>query len=211
MNEIKEDIGCDCNSCGSHCGKKVEPKITLDKGYFEHLLNCLANQKFIGEAPPCGDAMAMDKNDYLNIQRENQEIIDKAWNKGMFILSLDIIKKNRHDKLEKEYVEFWNKNVEKYFADIEKDRIDFPKDENIDFKWKYLVDQEIKMWISLCCYAWSTADEDNQTYIVGQVSKEDYDHIVERRGFTPRMIHALNENLKAIGIGLNLPLNKWIE
>ena len=35
--------------------------IKIEEDFYEHLLNCLANQKFIGEAPPNGDALAMGK------------------------------------------------------------------------------------------------------------------------------------------------------
>lgn len=61
--------------------------ISIDVEFFEHLLNCLANQKFIGEPPPCGDAMALSKDEYNTIQKENQAKIDEAWNKGMTLLS----------------------------------------------------------------------------------------------------------------------------
>ena len=62
-------------------------KIMIEESYFEHLLTCLANQKFIGEQPPNGDALAMGKSEYENIQAEHQKIIDEAWRKGMDILS----------------------------------------------------------------------------------------------------------------------------
>lgn len=64
----------------------MKKKITIDRDFFEHLLNCLANQKFIGEKPPCGDALAMGKTAYQKIQIRNQKIIDKAWKKGMDLL-----------------------------------------------------------------------------------------------------------------------------
>lgn len=49
-------------------------KIVVTEDLFEHILNCLANQKYIGE-------MAEE------VQKEWQEIIDKAWNEGMSLLS----------------------------------------------------------------------------------------------------------------------------
>lgn len=52
----------------------MNSKITIDVGDFEHLLNCLANQKFINEQTP-------------EVQKEWQEVIDAAWNKGMKELS----------------------------------------------------------------------------------------------------------------------------
>ena len=60
--------------------------IEIEEDFFEHLLNCLANQKFIGEAPPNGDAMAMGQESYEELHECNQAIIDKAWNKGMSLL-----------------------------------------------------------------------------------------------------------------------------
>ena len=61
-------------------------KLLIDADYFEHLLACLANQKFIGEPPPNGDALSIGEKKYLKIQSENQKIIDIAWRKGMDIL-----------------------------------------------------------------------------------------------------------------------------
>ena len=55
-------------------------KIMVDENDFEHLLNCLANQKYISEQ--------LDET-----KKEWQEIIDTAWDKGMQELS-----KHRHTK-----------------------------------------------------------------------------------------------------------------
>ena len=41
----------------------------IDKGYLEHLLNCLANTGY-----------------QENCNKENKKIIDKAWRKGMNLL-----------------------------------------------------------------------------------------------------------------------------
>lgn len=48
-------------------------KITIDRSFLEHLLNCLANQKYIHSLRD------EDKTDF-------QAIIDKAWSEGMDIL-----------------------------------------------------------------------------------------------------------------------------
>ena len=56
--------------------EKKDGKIIISEDSFEHLLNCLANQKFVGESPPCGDAMAMDKKDYDQVQVDIQKAID---------------------------------------------------------------------------------------------------------------------------------------
>ena len=59
----------------------MKKTITIDEDFFEHLLNCLANQKYINEIN--ADALTCD---YKKIQKENQEIIDRAWNDGMKML-----------------------------------------------------------------------------------------------------------------------------
>lgn len=48
----------------------------IDKNYFEHLLNCLANQKFM----PVPDKQSKDES-------KRQKIIDEAYIKGRNILS----------------------------------------------------------------------------------------------------------------------------
>lgn len=48
-------------------------RICVDPTFFEHLLNCLANQKYIREQLP-------------KTRKEWQAEIDKTWNKGMEIL-----------------------------------------------------------------------------------------------------------------------------
>lgn len=50
--------------------------IIISKDSFEHLLNCLDNQKFIHELPINGDAISNGKESYYNIQKENQKFID---------------------------------------------------------------------------------------------------------------------------------------
>lgn len=61
--------------------------ITIEKDFLEHLLSCLANQKFISERPQNGDAMSLPIEDYKSIQKRNQDIIDAAYEKGMDLLS----------------------------------------------------------------------------------------------------------------------------
>ena len=65
--------------------------IEMEEEFFEHLLHCMANQKFIGEAPPNGDALEMGQESYEELQEGNQAIIDKAWNKGMTILNGKVV------------------------------------------------------------------------------------------------------------------------
>ena len=52
-------------------GKKENDKIILSENSFEHLLNCLDNQKFIEVIN--ADALSCD---YKTIQKENQLAID---------------------------------------------------------------------------------------------------------------------------------------
>jgi len=58
-------------------------KITMDENYFEHLLACLANQKFINEIN--ADALSKD-TDFEVVQLQHQRIIDQAWTTGMDML-----------------------------------------------------------------------------------------------------------------------------
>lgn len=50
--------------------------IGIDASWFEHLLNCMANQKFIGELPQ-------------DEREEAQSVIDEAWLDGMEVLHSD--------------------------------------------------------------------------------------------------------------------------
>ena len=61
----------------------MKPKITVDRNFFEHLLNCLANQKFIHEIN--ADALECD---YKKVQKENQQAIDKAYRQGRDLLAI---------------------------------------------------------------------------------------------------------------------------
>lgn len=93
------------------------------------------------------------------------------------------------------YVALWNELLPQTQLDLDNDKIEFPKDENIGFKWSHLVQQEILMWISLCC---------GDTVEYDQVSLDDFKFIINRRGFTPRMVATLKDILIGIGIGNEL-------
>ena len=56
--------------------KLNDGNIMISEDSFEHLLNCLDNQKFIGEPPQNGDSIAVGKNEYYRVQAEMQEAID---------------------------------------------------------------------------------------------------------------------------------------
>ena len=62
-------------------------KITIERDFLEHLLNCLANQKFISERPPNGDALSLGQEEYDSLQKKNQRVIDDAWEKGHELLA----------------------------------------------------------------------------------------------------------------------------
>jgi hypothetical protein len=61
----------------------LEGFISVPVDLFEHLLNCLANQKFINDIN--ADALS-DDTDYRQVQRETQNAIDRTWLKGMDML-----------------------------------------------------------------------------------------------------------------------------
>lgn len=56
--------------------KDGKGQIIISEDSFEHLLSCLDNQKFVGESPPNGDALAMGEKEYNKVQDENQACID---------------------------------------------------------------------------------------------------------------------------------------
>ena len=69
--------------------KIIGPNVVISKDSFEYILLCLCSQKFIGELPPNGDAMAeMIKNPkkYKNDEKEMQKQIDSCWRDAMDIL-----------------------------------------------------------------------------------------------------------------------------
>ena len=56
-------------------------EITIKKDFFEHLILCLANQKYINDVN--ADSSTCD---YKKIQAKNQKIIDRAYNKATKLL-----------------------------------------------------------------------------------------------------------------------------
>ena len=50
--------------------------VVVSKDSFEHLLNCLDNQRFVGETPPNGDALDMGVDEYRQVQIDIQHRID---------------------------------------------------------------------------------------------------------------------------------------
>jgi hypothetical protein len=178
--------------------QRDDDKITISKTFFEHLLNCLANQKYVGELPTCGDALAEGPEKYKNVQEEIQKVIDVAWREGMFILSIGNKGEILIEKMLKSF------SMKKIQEEYEKDFEDFPSDLYIGYKWTHLFGQEIRMWITLACTTDANIDCENEIFEFGQVSLDDFNEICKRRGFTPRIISALRNILKEIGIGGNL-------
>jgi hypothetical protein len=56
--------------------KDGKGNVIISEDSFEHLLSCLDAQKFVGESPPNGDAMSMDKDEYDNVHVDIQKAID---------------------------------------------------------------------------------------------------------------------------------------
>jgi len=199
MTESIDDFNLEWQS------SKFKDTITVSKSYFEHLLSCLANQKFIGDIN--ADALELDKKEYEKIQIENQDVIDKAWRNGMFMLCLEHKMEESCKEIHKKYCDFWNSHVDFINNLMAEDKKLFPEDENITFKWVHLVQQEIEMWISLCSSSSNSnliIDCKNEIYKHGYVEIDDFDFICNRRGFTPAMIDFLVDILKEIGIGEKL-------
>ena len=161
-----------------------ESVVTISKNYFDHLLNCLANQKYLHEQSPAD-------------RKNGQEVIDKAWRSGMFIMSL----KHRIDGMCKQMVEkycdFWNASLNSIQLWIDEDT---NTDEYAKFKWIHLIPQEIEMWIRICCHSGCTVDCEREEYKVGMISERDFLYIVNIRGFNEHMIRFLSDILNHIGI-----------
>jgi len=56
--------------------KDGQGNIVISEDSFEHLLNCLDNQKFVGELPINGDSMAVGVEEYYSVQEQIQDAID---------------------------------------------------------------------------------------------------------------------------------------
>lgn len=105
-----------------------------------------------------------------------------------------IMKPDKQTLLNK-YIALWNERLPQIMSDYDKDKIEFSNDENIGFKWTHLMEQEMLMWISLCC---------GDTVEYDQVPLDDFEFIINRRGFRPRMVDTLKNILIEIGIGNEL-------
>lgn len=66
--------------------KNPNGTITLPADDLELILLCLCSQKFIGEAPPNGDAASMSKSAYAKSQKEQQEFVDEVYHAGMDLI-----------------------------------------------------------------------------------------------------------------------------
>ena len=64
--------------------------VVISQDSFEHILNCLANQKYIGELPQNGDSLSEGMHEYYKVQQENQQAIDNCWRQGMDLLCSNI-------------------------------------------------------------------------------------------------------------------------
>ena len=205
--ENKVEVRPDDNYQTKWQNTQYKDTITISKNYFEHLLNCLANQKFIGELPSNGDALALGKLEYENIQLSNQKAIDKAWREGMFLLGLNRTMEHTYKQMVEKYCEIWNKAIPFMQDSIIDDAKKYPEDKHIEFKWNHLIAQEIEMWMRLCCFSDGSnmiIDCKNEAYIHGVVTTGEFDSICSRRGFTPTMRNFLIDILKDIGIGEQL-------
>jgi hypothetical protein len=173
---------------------KYQDTITISKSYLENLLNCLTNQKYIRELFP-------------ENKEKIQEDIDATWKKGMFIIDLQSKMELTYKTMFEKYCEVWNKELLFLENCLTDDSKQYPEDNNILFKWGHLIQQEIEMWISLCCFTNIFLDCEKFQYKHGMVSPDDFNEIIVRRGFTPKMTSFLMAILKEIGIGEELNKN----
>jgi hypothetical protein len=170
---------------------KYQDTITISKSYFDSLLNCLIDQKNI-----------------RNFCQENREIIqediDINCKRGFFILKLQSEMELVYKTMVEKYCKIWNEAFPFISNCFNDDYKQYPEDLNISFKWNHLVSQEIEMWMRLCCFSDAIIDCEKCQYKHGVVSLNDFNYIIIRRGFTPKMISFLIDILKDIGIGEQL-------
>jgi hypothetical protein len=102
---------------------------------------------------------------------------------------------NNEQELRNKYSEFWNNSLQHLQSEFDKDKKEFHNDNNIGFKWTHLMQQEIEMWITQCCGDVTEWE---------QVPMDDFEFIINRRGFTPRIITNLRNILIEVGIGNEL-------
>ena len=154
--------------------------IEIDADFFEHLLNCMANQKYLGSQLP----EEADKN---------QKVIDEAWRKGMDILNP--IKKKLG--LVEEILNKFNEKLNNDFPIIAKkikdvmDDSKYPRDYYVEYALKWsLVRQECEMYC----------------LIAENIEKKEFDLLCKRRGFTKGMRNYIIEMMKHVGLGENLEI-----
>lgn len=58
--------------------------ITIDREFLDHLLNCLATQKFLYDVN--ADGLSEGEEKVKQMQSEAQQAIDTAWREGMDML-----------------------------------------------------------------------------------------------------------------------------
>lgn len=108
----------------------MKQMIEVDINFFEHLLNCMLNQKFLHE---------QSKEE----RERNQRVIDEALQKGMDLIQ-PIIQKNQTSQLAIDrYIKKWNEDIYFILKKIQASELD-----DI-FKWDHLVKQECEMYCVL--------------------------------------------------------------
>lgn len=151
--------------------------IEIGADFFEHLLNCMANQKYLGSQLPEDAA-------------KNQKVIDEAWREGMDMINPIIQKKS----IAQEALEKFNKKlnedlplIAKKIKDVMDDK-KYPKDyvKKYALKWT-LVRQECEMYC----------------LIAEPVDKDEFGLLCERRGLTKNMRDYIIEMMKYVGLGDN--------
>ncbi len=154
--------------------------IEIDAEFFEHLLNCMANQKYIGSQLPEKAA-------------EKQKIIDEAWRKGMDILNPIVKTKDKAEDALKKFNKKLHKDlplITKKIKDVMDDN-KYPKD--------YVTEYAMK---------WTSVRQDCEMYclIAESVDKEEFEKLCEDRSYTRNMRDYIIEVLKHVGLGDNLEL-----
>ena len=153
----------------------TEIRVSVD--YFEHLLNCLAQQKYIHEQESYCEALRESPEKI----EENQKIIDEAWRTGMDIIR-PVIKQNN---LSKYAIQRFN---EKWEKDLPRISTSFGMGDKID-KDKFLLWGFVRQELEMLC-------------LIGeQVSFDELAELCERKKLDLEMKSYIIETLEFVGLG----------
>jgi len=164
-----------------------EKTIEIDENFFEHLLNCMDNQKF------------MPVNNLSQAEKETQEIIDKASRQARNIWLKETRREALRTELFNKWATKWKEDIPKIEAFI-KYESEQNEEKNYLFVWGQIVVQEIEMFILLSTFE-AKYDIDSGKFTLKQVDQSSFDYIIKHKQLEKDQRLYILETLKKIGIG----------